>query len=185
MAKCIDCGTKIGWATSNNGRCSTCHQKNLSYQNALRNGTISADTTREDYLSAHGKVLAERNARQAKVEEAAKTMTVTTEPTLPEVCERLEIVTAEAVLGTNIFRDLGQDIRGVFGGRGKGYQKALRELREHALSELRVEAAELGADAVVAVDLDYSEISGGSTPMLFLVASGTAVKLNTSTEIAA
>jgi uncharacterized protein YbjQ (UPF0145 family) len=56
-------------------------------------------------------------------------------------------------------------------------QDTLRELREQAVEELREEAARLGADAVVAVDLDYSEFSGGGKSMLFLVANGTAVRL--------
>lgn len=56
-------------------------------------------------------------------------------------------------------------------------QDTLRELREQAVEELRQEAARLGADAVVAVDLDYSEFSGGGKSMLFLVANGTAVRL--------
>lgn len=56
-------------------------------------------------------------------------------------------------------------------------QNTLKDARNTALEELRMEAAALGADAVVAVDLDYSKISGGGKSMLFLVASGTAVKL--------
>lgn len=65
-----------------------------------------------------------------------------------------------------------------FGGRSKTMQDGLREARKTALSELRLEAQALGADAVVGIDLDYSEISGGGKSMLFLVASGTAVKLD-------
>lgn len=56
-------------------------------------------------------------------------------------------------------------------------QQGLKEARTAALDELRAEALALGADAVVGIDLDYSEISGGGKSMLFLVASGTAVKL--------
>jgi uncharacterized protein YbjQ (UPF0145 family) len=57
-------------------------------------------------------------------------------------------------------------------------QNTLKDARKVALDELRSEAAYLGADAVIGVDLDYSEISGGGKSMLFLVASGTAVKLS-------
>ena len=63
------------------------------------------------------------------------------------------------------------------GGRSGSHQKALREARETCLEELAEEASGLGADAVVGVDLDYSEISGGGKGMVLLVASGTAVRL--------
>lgn len=91
--------------------------------------------------------------------------------------ERLGIVAAEVVIGMHIFRDIGAAFRDVFGGRSGTMQNGLKDLRESALKELKLEAAKLGADAVVAVDLDYSEISGGGKNMLFLVASGTAVRL--------
>ena len=65
----------------------------------------------------------------------------------------------------------------VFGGRSEAVQGTLRRARQTCLTELKKEAAAIGADAVIAVDLDYSEFSGGGKSMLFLVASGTAVKL--------
>ena len=80
-------------------------------------------------------------------------------------------------MGMNVFRDLGSLVRDVVGGRDAALQKALRDAREDVLSEIRRQAHELGADAVIAVDLDYSEISGGGKSMLFLVATGTAVRL--------
>lgn len=93
------------------------------------------------------------------------------------VTDRLGIVTAECVIGMNVFRDIASSARDLFGGRSETMQRGLRQAREAALTELRLEAYDLGADAVVGVDLDYSEISGGGKSMLFLVASGTAVKL--------
>ena len=91
--------------------------------------------------------------------------------------ETLGIVSAECVLGINVFRDILGGIRDIVGGRSRTHQKALREARESCLTELAVQATELGADAVVGVDLDFSEISGGGKGMVFLVASGTAVRL--------
>ena len=91
--------------------------------------------------------------------------------------DSLGIVSAECVLGINVFRDLLGGIRDIVGGRSGTHQKALREARESCLRELAEQATELGADAVVGVDLDYSEISGGGKGMVFLVASGTAVRL--------
>lgn len=103
-------------------------------------------------------------------------LTTETSHNLP-VTERLGIITAECVVGMNVFRDIAASARDLFGGRSETMQKGLRQAREAALSELREEALTLGADAVVGVDLDYSEISGSGKSMLFLVASGTAVKL--------
>ncbi|WP_413616124.1 YbjQ family protein [Halomonas cupida] len=93
------------------------------------------------------------------------------------VVEHLDIVSAECVFGMNILKDMFAGIRDIFGGRNKSSQNALRDARVSCLEELRREAGEMGANAVIAVDLDYSEISGGGKSMLFLVATGTAVRV--------
>jgi uncharacterized protein YbjQ (UPF0145 family) len=88
------------------------------------------------------------------------------------------IVTGEAILGTNIFRDLFAGIRDLVGGRSASYEKVLREARETAIAELEAKASELGADAVIGVDIDYENVStGGSGSMLMVSVSGTAVVL--------
>ncbi len=94
-----------------------------------------------------------------------------------QIVTRLGIIAAECVLGMNIFQDIGSAIRDVVGGRNEAYQLQLRNARQNVLAELKREAHKLGAHAVVAIDLDYNEISGGGKSMLFLVASGTAVRL--------
>lgn len=91
--------------------------------------------------------------------------------------EVVDIITAECAFGMNIFRDFFAAVTDVFGGRSGSTQKVLQDARKTCLNELRREAARLGANGVIAVDLDYSEFSGGGKSMLFLVASGTAVKL--------
>ncbi len=108
----------------------------------------------------------------------ASTKLVTTH-TVPgrEIQQALGIVSAECVLGINVFRDMLGGLRDFIGGRSGTHQKALREARETCLRELAQEAGAVGADAVVGVDLDYSEISGGGKGMVLLVASGTAVRL--------
>lgn len=111
---------------------------------------------------------------QAKLAEII--LTTETAPNLP-IAERIDIITAECVAGINVFADIGSAIRDVVGGRGGAVQKALREARKTVLSELRAEAHQIGADAVVAVSLNYSEVSGGGKSMVFVVASGTAVTL--------
>ena len=107
------------------------------------------------------------------------TSNITTTPDFPgrEVREVLGIVTAECVLGVNIFRDVLGSLRDIVGGRSGAHQKVLRQARETCLEDLAEKAGELGANAVIGVDLDYNEISGGGKGMLFLVASGTAVRL--------
>ena len=104
---------------------------------------------------------------------------LTTTSTVPnkEIKEVVDIVSAEVAVGMNIFKDMFSAVRDVVGGRAGAVQDTLRDLRGQALEELRQEASRVGADAVVGVDLDYSEFSGGGRSMLFIVANGTAVKL--------
>ncbi len=84
------------------------------------------------------------------------------------------IVAGEAVLGANVFKDMFAGIRDLVGGRSGTYEKELRKARQLALDELAEQAAELGANAVVGVDIDY-EVLGEKNGMLMVTASGTAV----------
>ncbi|ARE81701.1 conserved hypothetical protein [Roseovarius sp. EC-HK134] len=104
-------------------------------------------------------------------------MIVTTTPSVEgrKIVDYRGIVVGEAIMGANIVRDFFAQITDVVGGRSDSYESKLREAREVALSELEERAAELGADAVVGVDLDY-EVVGDS--MLMVSASGTAVVLD-------
>lgn len=94
-----------------------------------------------------------------------------------EATESLGIVAGEAILGVNIFRDLFAGIRDIVGGRSGGYQKALREAREHAMADMAEEAKALGADAVVGVDVDYETVDTQKGAMLMVSCNGTAVRL--------
>jgi uncharacterized protein YbjQ (UPF0145 family) len=89
--------------------------------------------------------------------------------------KRLEIVSAEAVFGMNLFRDFFAGLTDVFGGRSQATQKVLRDSRRTVLYELKKEALQVGGNAVIGVDLKYSEFSGQGKSMLFVVATGTAV----------
>lgn len=91
-----------------------------------------------------------------------------------KIVDYLGIVSGDAIVGANIFRDVFARVRDVVGGRAGGYEKALRGAKEHALEDMENEARARGADAVLAVDLDY-EVVGES--MLMVSANGTAVKL--------
>jgi len=87
----------------------------------------------------------------------------------------LGLVSGDAIVGANIFRDLFARIRDVVGGRAGGYEKALRGAKEHAFEDMIEQAAALGADAVLAVDLDYETVGDS---MLMVSANGTAVRLS-------
>lgn len=94
------------------------------------------------------------------------------------VREYLGLVTGETILGANIFRDFMAGIRDIVGGRSAMYEQSLREAKDNAIAEMVQAARALGADAVLAVDLDYESISmGQGGGMLMVTASGTAVKL--------
>lgn len=94
-----------------------------------------------------------------------------------QVTEYLGIVTGEAIIGANLFKDIFAGLRDIVGGRSASYEKVLREAKDNALSELETQAKARGADAVIAIDLDYETI-GNSGSMLMVSASGTAVKLS-------
>jgi len=102
-------------------------------------------------------------------------LTTETAPNL-NITKRIEIVTAECAFGMNIFKDLFAGVRDIVGGRSEAVQKTMRDSRKTVLYELKKEAYEVGANAVVGVDLDYVEMSSVGS-MVMLVASGTAVMI--------
>jgi uncharacterized protein YbjQ (UPF0145 family) len=104
-------------------------------------------------------------------------MILTTTPTIEgrPIAEYRGIVTGEAILGANIFKDLFAGIRDIVGGRSGAYEQELAKARTIAMGEMAQLAEQLGADAIVGVDLDYETVGQGS--MLMVTASGTAVRL--------
>jgi uncharacterized protein YbjQ (UPF0145 family) len=84
------------------------------------------------------------------------------------------VVTGEAILGANIFKDLFAGIRDIVGGRSAAYERELRKAREIAFEEMRQSAIELGGNAVVGTDIDYETV-GSNGSMLMVSVSGTAV----------
>lgn len=85
------------------------------------------------------------------------------------------IVTGEAIIGAHVVKDLFASIRDFVGGRSGAYEKTIREAKDIALQEMTEQAKALGADAILAVDIDYQTM-GQSNSMLVAIASGTAVK---------
>ncbi|MBI9072818.1 MAG: heavy metal-binding domain-containing protein [Melioribacteraceae bacterium] len=105
-------------------------------------------------------------------------MIVTTTPTLEgkKIVKYLGLVSGEAILGANIFKDFFAGIRDIVGGRSAAYEKELRSAKDIAIQEMKEQARLLGGNAVLAVDLDYETIGQGGS-MLMVSASGTAVIL--------
>ncbi len=101
---------------------------------------------------------------------------VTTTPSVEgrAITEYKGIVTGEAIMGANIFKDLFAGIRDIVGGRSATYERELRRAREMAMAEIKQSAAELGANAVVGIDIDYETV-GTNASMLMVTVSGTAV----------
>ena len=91
-----------------------------------------------------------------------------------KVGQYLGLVSGEAILGAIVFRDLFASVRDIVGGRSAAYERELRKAKEIAVSEMVAQATQLGANAVIGVDLDYETIGQGGS-MLMVSASGTAV----------
>ncbi len=105
-------------------------------------------------------------------------MIITTTPTIEgkKIVKYYGLVSGEAILGANIFKDFFAGIRDVVGGRSASYEKELKTAKNIALKEMAEEAEALGGNAVIAVDLDYETLGQGGS-MLMVSASGTAVVL--------
>ena len=105
-------------------------------------------------------------------------MIITTTPTIEgkNIVQYLDLVSGEAIVGANIFRDFFAGITDIIGGRSASYEKSLREAKNIAIHEMMELAEKIGANAIVGIDLDYETISiGQKGGMLMVSASGTAV----------
>lgn len=104
-------------------------------------------------------------------------MLITTTNTVDgkQVHEYLGIITAQSIIGANIFKDIFAGLRDVFGGRSKTYEKVLEQAKEDALRELTEKANAMGANGIIGVDLDFETVGGGGS-MLMVIATGTAVR---------
>lgn len=105
-------------------------------------------------------------------------MLLTTTPIIEgkQITKYYGIVSGETIIGANVFRDFLAGIRDFVGGRSGSYEEVLRQAKETALKEMSEEAAKLGANAVIGVDLDYETV-GSSGSMLMVTACGTAVSI--------
>ena len=110
-------------------------------------------------------------------------MILTTTSTLQnhEIETYLGLVTGETIIGANIFKDIFASIRDVVGGRSSSYEKVLIEAKEIAMREMQEKAVQLGANAIIGIDLDYENL-GANGSMLMVVATGTAVKIKNAPQ---
>ena len=84
------------------------------------------------------------------------------------------IVTGETIIGANFMKDLFAGIRDIVGGRSSSYEKVLRKAKDTAMEEMIQRAQEMGANAIVGIDIDYETLGQGNS-MLMVATSGTAV----------
>ena len=105
-------------------------------------------------------------------------MILTTTPTIEgkKITRYYGVVTGEAIMGANIFKDFFAGIRDIVGGRANAYETELRKAKDIAMEELSEHARRLGANAVVGIDLDYETV-GVNSSMLMVSVSGTAVRI--------
>ena len=104
-------------------------------------------------------------------------MLLTTTPNIQgrEITQYFGIVSGETIIGANLFKDVFAGIRDIVGGRASSYESVLKEAKESALREMSDQAARMGANAVIGIDLDYETV-GANGSMLMVTAAGTAVR---------
>lgn len=88
----------------------------------------------------------------------------------------LGVISSETIIGANIFKDIFAGLRDIVGGRSGTYERVIQEAKQAAMSELQQKAQQLGANAIVGIDLDFETV-GGKGSMLMVVATGTAVRV--------
>jgi uncharacterized protein YbjQ (UPF0145 family) len=174
--ECDNCGTETsiwGGKSHSVGDMEVCPD---CYENSYEE--VKAKAVDPNYISGSAKDSNLDSGSGIGSEELQK-ITLTTETNTKDlgIKERLGIISSESALGMNMFRDIFTNVRDLVGGQSVSTQKILKDLKSTAFQDIKEQAYKLGADAVVAIDLDYSEFSGSGRSMLFLVATGTAVKL--------
>lgn len=105
-------------------------------------------------------------------------MILTTTPNIEgyKILEYKGLVTGETIIGANFIKDFFAGIRDIVGGRSKSYEKVLQEGKETSVREMIQRAQELGANAIVGIDIDYETVGQGGS-MLMVACSGTAVRI--------
>lgn len=149
--KCSGCGRTVEFWAVVGGQCSICRAR--------------SDKIEED---AEAKTLKDRQEAMILTTEAATSM---------RISERLGIVGSQCALGMSLFKDIFVGGRDLWGGRSDTLQQQIAEGRATVLAEISAQAATLNADAVISIQFTFSEFSGGGSRMLFIAATGTAVRI--------
>ena len=144
---------------SPNGLCTECYEK-----------TAEADRQVE---------VREINEAKQKKDMEIESILVSTETMLQgiNVQERMGVITAECAYGMHVFKDFFAAVRDVVGGRSKAVENTLKDARDAALYDLKSRAHDLGANAVISIDISYTQIGQGGHTMIVVVASGTAARV--------
>lgn len=167
MPNCTSCGEKVFTLDDELGRCLSCANANKP---AIR------PKTERKTESSHELITRRRQAEQERQTEIDAIL-VTTAHTLQgiEVTKYLGFVSTECAYGMNMFKDMFANVRNLVGGRSAAVEDTMRDSREAVLLDLKREAYAKGANAVIAVDLDYTQLGAGGNMMVLVTASGTAV----------
>lgn len=106
-------------------------------------------------------------------------MILTTTPSIQghNIVEYINVVTGEAIVGANVVKDFMASLTDFFGGRSEAYENELRNAKDAAMKEMEQRAAQMGANAIVGIDLDYETV-GQTSSMLMVTCSGTAVRID-------
>ena len=160
MANCKECGSKISWLYGGGDICYSCHNKDFTLK-----------------VAKEAQASQQQDSDNVQRQEAIEAILVTTAHTLQgiEVTKYLGFVSTECAYGMNMFKDMFANVRNLVGGRSAAVEDTMRDSRETVLLELKREAYAKGANAVIAVDLDYTQLGAGGNMMVLVTASGTAV----------
>lgn len=100
------------------------------------------------------------------------------------IISHLDIVSANIVSGTNIFKDISASFSDAFGGRSKSYQNEIEKIDKEVIKLLKSRASDIGADGIIGMRIDHDDISGGGKSMFMVTVSGTAVRAKPNTDVA-
>lgn len=182
LTTCPKCETPYAWTGTPLPAAFVRLQAQLAEEEAERKRVQQAE--RESYAAAQA--VAQQQARDEVARQNQgrfNSICLTTTQVVPsrEIARVLDVVSAECALGMNVIKDNITTVTDVLGGRSGTIQRALKQAKQVVMQELREEAYSINADAVVAVNLAYSEFTGVGRQMLFVVATGTAVTLKPET----
>ncbi len=174
MSECSICGKSlVSYYDKSNSREISIERKTFSICPNCK-VKFKSDEDLKDTLIQGDQKAAEQAAAQEVAQARYDNMIMTTTPTIEyrSITEYRGVVGAQVLAGISIFKDVFAGFRNVVGGRSKQLQSSMKQMREQALQELKEEAFELGANAVVGIKIDFDEYAEG---MMMLSASGTAV----------